>query len=66
MYFVDSRSVNLTDWSKLWEIIGDLMKTHAETEHEINSTIEMIKEDDIKLVTDSKNFQMRLIRRMYK
>ncbi len=46
LYFVDSRSVNLTDWSKLWEIIGDLMKTHAETEHEINSTIETIKEDD--------------------
>ena len=46
LYFIDSRSVNLTDWSKLWEIIGDLMKTHAETEQEINKTIETIKEDE--------------------
>ena len=28
LYYVDARSVELTDWHQLWEIIGDLMKVH--------------------------------------
>jgi len=45
-YFLSSRDVNLTDWSRLWEIIGDLMKTHAGTEQEISTALTGIKNDE--------------------
>lgn len=45
-YFLSSRDVNLTDWSRLWEIIGDLMKTHAGTEQEISTALTEIKDDE--------------------
>lgn len=46
LYYVDARSVNLTDWSRLWDIIGDLMKTHSEKEQEINNALRDMREDE--------------------
>lgn len=45
-YFLSSRDVNLSDWSKLWEIIGDLMKTYAATEQSISAALTEIKNDE--------------------
>lgn len=45
-YFLSSRDVNLSDWSRLWEIIGDLMKTHIETKEKISSALSEIKDDE--------------------
>lgn len=46
LYYVDARSVELTDWHQLWEIIGDLMKVHRSLENEIAQEIEKIKAEE--------------------
>lgn len=46
LYTVDSREVDLTDWSNLWDMIGDLMKVHRVKESEIASEIEAIKDKE--------------------
>lgn len=50
LYAVDARKVDLTDWSQLWDIIGDLMKVHRAREAEIAAEISSIKDkEDYKL-----------------
>lgn len=46
LYVVDARKVDLTDWSQLWEIIGDLMKVHRARAEEISQEISSIKDNE--------------------
>lgn len=46
LYYVDARSVELTDWHQLWDIIGDLMKVHRSLENEIAQEIDKIKTEE--------------------
>ncbi len=46
LYYVDSRSIELTDWHRLWDIIGDLMKVYRVYENEISKEIYKIKDED--------------------
>ena len=46
LYAVDARQVDLTDWSQLWDIIGDLMKVHRAREAEIAAEISSIKDNE--------------------
>ncbi|EMS71253.1 retron Eco8 family effector endonuclease [Ruminiclostridium cellobioparum] len=53
LYLIDSRALDLTDWSNLWEHIGDVVKTE-------NKTSQLIKKDINNIVTNEdyrlKNF----------
>lgn len=46
LYVVDARKVDLTDWSQLWEIIGDLMKVHRTRAEEISKGVSAIKDKE--------------------
>ncbi len=46
LYYVDARSIELTNWHQLWDIIGDLMKVHKTYENEISKEIDKIKNED--------------------
>ncbi|MBI4855485.1 MAG: AAA family ATPase [Acetobacterium woodii] len=49
-YFIDSRTIDLTDWSKLWEHIGDLVKVD-------NDTLTMLK-NSVKQVMNSGEYKL--------
>ena len=44
LYPVDARQVDLTDWHRLWDIVGDLMKVHRRRETEIAERINAVKD----------------------
>ncbi len=46
LYVVDARKIDLTDWSQLWDMIGDLMKVHRTREAEIAAEITAIKDNE--------------------
>lgn len=49
-YFIDSRSLNLTDWSNLWKLIGDLVKTDNKTSQSIRGNVtDIIEHEDYRL-----------------
>ncbi|MCX7759246.1 MAG: retron Eco8 family effector endonuclease [bacterium] len=50
LYLIDSRSLDLTDWSNLWEHIGDLVKTENKISHLIKRDIgDIVDNEDYKL-----------------
>jgi predicted ATP-dependent endonuclease of OLD family len=51
LYLIDSRALNLTDWSNLWEHIGDLVKTD-------NKTSQLIKKD-ITNIVDNEDYKLK-------
>ncbi len=46
VYFIDSRQIELTDWTNLWNLIGDLFKFRNEDSERIQSTIRTIVESN--------------------
>ena len=47
LYFVDARQIELTDWTNLWNLIGDLLKFRNEESDILQNNIsEMVKEFD--------------------
>lgn len=47
VYFVDARKIELTDWSTLWEQVGDLVKLPYKSSENIRARIEeMVEEAD--------------------
>jgi Predicted ATP-dependent endonuclease of the OLD family len=51
LYLIDSRALNLTDWSNLWEHIGDLVKTD-------NKKSQLIKKD-ITNIVDNEDYKLK-------
>lgn len=51
LYFIDSRSLDLTDWSNLWDLIGDLLKTE-------NKTSKLIKKD-VGNIVSNENYKFK-------
>lgn len=50
LYLIDSRALDLTDWSNLWEHIGDLVKTENTISHLIKEDINnIVSNEDYKL-----------------
>lgn len=50
LYTIDSRELDLTDWSNLWEYIGDLIKVKRKTNNEIKQNIkDIINDSEYKL-----------------
>lgn len=50
MYFVDARQIELTDWTDIWDLIGDLVKLQYDESEEIQKKITgVVKDTDQKL-----------------
>lgn len=45
LYTVDARQVNLSDWSALWQKIGDLFKTQADLEQRLKEQVQALLKD---------------------
>lgn len=46
MYFIDARETRLTDWTNLWELIGDFVKLKNEKSRELHREIRERMESD--------------------
>lgn len=56
LYIVDSRSIDLTDWSNLWQQIGDLVKIENHLNGELKENIDkIVNNDKYKLSNTFKN-----------
>lgn len=51
LYVVDSRQINLTDWSDLWQDIGDIVKVHKSKESSMKN--------EFKKVIDNKLYRLK-------